>query len=214
MEDETQQTIEVLVVEVKDKLASVTEPIEENGNKEEKESSLDDGEFIKVEREPVEMKDRFRDVEVNVEESKSSNANLKNEALSTEVKLQECGKKYETLEPNHKKLQEEMVETENNFNEKPKSLQDTLEDHETNQKDFSGVKESFESLNLESKISKKKIEELEQELPSRAAELENVVKSSHSIIEVAEKNMGDLESLLEEKKQKIEELEVNISSLE
>ncbi|KAL2535409.1 hypothetical protein Fot_16800 [Forsythia ovata] len=86
------------------------------------------------------------------------------EILLTKEQHQESGKKYEELELSHKKLQEQVTETEERYGVQIKTLQEALQAQEEKDIELTNVKEAFNGLSLEVNSSRKKMDELELKL--------------------------------------------------
>ncbi|CAL0304325.1 unnamed protein product [Lupinus luteus] len=171
MEKETQVASKNLVTKFVDTNGDMPE-VTSQGKKEEEENGLD-GEFVKVEKEENALDEKTNITERLVESLKSSeheNAQLKGEISATKEKVEESGKKCEKLELSHKKLQEQIIEAENQYNLQLSTLEEALQGHEVKQKELLHVKEAFDDVSLELELSKKKMEELQQELKLSAAE--------------------------------------------
>ncbi|GMH25098.1 hypothetical protein Nepgr_026941 [Nepenthes gracilis] len=220
---------------------STMESIEVKESKKEDEQSSLDGEFIKVEkddepssmelspgkqyasREILEAEEKIKEFElelgtmaIKLKDTESENAQLKHEASLTKEKLDENGKKHRELELDNKQLQKKMLEAEENYNQQLKTLQDSLEDQVSKLKEFTGVKEALDSLNLELEISKKKMVDLEQELQSstdEARKFEEMNKLSGSSAESETKRALEFERLLEVAKVSAKEMEDQMGSL-
>ncbi|KAF5748867.1 myosin-9-like [Tripterygium wilfordii] len=224
-------------------------PIRKEGTKEDEETTLD-GEFVKVEKEPVEVKisseddkpsvterslsgssrelleaqEKVKDLELELERvtgvlknSESENSKLKDVVLLTKDKLEESGKKYEELELGHEKLQGQIIEAEENYKSQLSTLQEALQAQEAKHKELVEVKEAFDSLNLEVESSRKKTQELEQELQRSAGEalkFEELHKQSGSHAESEMQRASEFEKLLEVAKQSTKEKEDQMASLQ
>ncbi|KAG7986946.1 hypothetical protein I3843_03G108000 [Carya illinoinensis] len=122
-------------------------------------------------RELLEAQEKIRELDFELERlagaikhSESENSQLKDEVSQTKEKLVESGKKYEELELNHKKMQEQIIEDEEKHSAQINSLQEALQAHETKSKELVEVKEAFDGLSLELETSRKRMQELEDEL--------------------------------------------------
>ncbi|KAH7533609.1 hypothetical protein FEM48_Zijuj04G0149900 [Ziziphus jujuba var. spinosa] len=230
---------------------------EKEGKKEEEETAFD-GEFIKVEKESLDVKDGSRTAEVaSAEDNKSSvlersssnssrelleaqeklreleveierlagvlkhseleNSQLKSEVSITKEKLEESGVKYEDLELKNKKLQEQIIEAEEKYSSQLSTLQEALQAQEVKHKELVGVKEAFDGLSLEIESSRKRMQELEQELQnsvSEAQKFEELHKQSGSHAESETKRALEFEKLLEVAKLNAKETEGQLASLQ
>ncbi|XP_060189717.1 uncharacterized protein LOC132618735 isoform X2 [Lycium barbarum] len=141
----------------------------------------------------------------------SQNVKLKDELSLTKAKLEETEKKFEGLELDHKKLQQQSAEAKNRYNTELKALEEALQAHELNSKEHVKVKEAFDRLSLEFESSKKKMGELEQELEealtTRASELSKVqgeLEISKSQVQDIEKKLASKEALIDELSQELD----------
>ncbi|XP_027911837.1 putative leucine-rich repeat-containing protein DDB_G0290503 [Vigna unguiculata] len=211
--------------------------------KEEEENALD-GEFIKVEkeenatddkshkterssdsqsRELLEAQEKIRELDVELQRlteslktSEHENNHLREEISVTKQKFEESGKKYEELELSHKKLQEQTVEAENKYNQQLSNLEEALQSQEVKQKELLHVKEAFDDINLELENSRKKMQELQDELKLSADEarkFEELHKQSGSHAESEGKKALEFERLLEEAKLTAKGMEDEMASL-
>ena len=166
--------------------------------KKEEEENAFDGEFIKVEKEEnsiddkshkterssdspsrefLEAQEKIQELEVELQRlteslktSEHENDQLKGEISVTKEKLEESGKKYEELDLSHKKLQEQILEAENRYNQQLGTLEEALQSQEVKQKELFQVKEAFDGMNLELENSRKRMQELQDELQLSADE--------------------------------------------
>ncbi|GAB2223546.1 hypothetical protein Droror1_Dr00017687 [Drosera rotundifolia] len=104
------------------------------------------------------------------------NAQLKHELSLTRKKFDERERSHIKLEREHKRLQEKLQEAEENFTGQLSMLQEALQEEEAKNRQLMGIKEAFDSLNLESESSKKNTERLERELQSSVEELRKFEK--------------------------------------
>ncbi|XP_059283935.1 uncharacterized protein LOC132037432 [Lycium ferocissimum] len=172
--------------------------------------------FLELQRKYLEVLNGYREAVEKLEELKlslvrvvgalkdidSQNMKLKDELSLTKAKLEETEKKFEGLELDHKKLQQQSAEAEDRYNTELKALQEALQAHELNSREHVKVKESFDRLSLEFESSKKKMGELEQELEealtTRASELSKVqgeLEISKSQVQDIEKKLASKEAL-------------------
>lgn len=175
-------------------------------------------------REFLESQEKVRELEVELErvtgslkDSESRNAQLNDELSLTKEKLGEVGKKYEELEVNHKKLQQQIAEEEGRYSSQLSALQDAIDAREVKHKELESVKEAFERLSLEFDSSKKKREELEQELQASVGEsrkFEELHKQSGSLAESETERALEFERLLELSKLSAKEMEDQMASLQ
>ncbi|KAF3443218.1 hypothetical protein FNV43_RR12900 [Rhamnella rubrinervis] len=207
-------------LDVKDGSHTASETASAEGNK----SSVLDRSSRISSRELLEAQEKVRELEVEIERlagvlkhSESENSQLKNEVSLTKEKLEESGEKYEDLELKHKRLQEQVIESEEKYSSQLSTLQEALQAQETKHKELIGVKESFDGLSLELDSSRKRMEELEQELKSSVGEAqkyEELHKQSGSHAESETKRALEIERLLKVAKLSAKEMEDQVASLQ
>ncbi|GAB4848183.1 hypothetical protein Ancab_002851 [Ancistrocladus abbreviatus] len=132
-------------------------------------------------------------------------------------KLEESRKMHNELELDLKKQQEQNLESEKNFSEQLKTLQEALEEQVSKHKELVSVKEAFDGLNLELESSRKKMAEFEQELQLSADEkrkFEDLHKESGSLAESETKRALEFERLLEVARLSAKEMEDQMASLQ
>ncbi|KAL8208149.1 hypothetical protein R6Q57_007561 [Mikania cordata] len=163
--------------------------------------------IIAKSREVLEANEKTNKLELEVEKLttnfkhlESENAELKNQVCITREKLDQKERKYEDLEINHQKLQDLFKETKERYNSQISALQEELQAQESNQKEMVKVKESFEALNIELDSSRKRTNDLEQELvlsASDAKKFKELHKQSESLVESETNRVLELERLLQ-----------------
>ncbi|KAL4339207.1 hypothetical protein GQ457_08G015330 [Hibiscus cannabinus] len=182
----------------------------------ERSSSNPSREFHEAQEKTKELELELQRVVGALKHSESENSRLKDEVLVAKEKLDEVGKKYEELELDHKKLQEQIVEAEQRYSLQLTSLQEALQAHEAKQKELTEVKEAFDGLNMEIENSRKKMQELEQNLQSsveEAQKFEELHKQSGSHAESESQRALEFERLLETSKLSAKEMEDQMAAL-
>ncbi|XP_019454298.1 PREDICTED: myosin-9-like [Lupinus angustifolius] len=233
------------VVEEKNKKDGSTKKTNEDlpQVKKEEDNGLN-GEFVKVEKEEnalvgksniterssdprsrefAEAQEKIHELEVELQRltqslktSEHENAQLKGEISATKEKVEGSGKKYEELELSHKKLQEQIIEAENKYNLQLSTLKEALQVHEVKQKELVHVKEALDGVSHELESSRKKTEELQQELQFSVAEArkyEELHKQSGSHAESEGKKTLEYGRILEEFKLSAKGMEDEVASL-
>ncbi|KAL9267672.1 hypothetical protein AKJ16_DCAP26397, partial [Drosera capensis] len=240
MEEETiadQEEAEVI-----GSLTTAPGSLEERDFKWEHEDESWDGGFVKVEkdeqpffrehspdtesvcRQIPEVGGKITQLEIELErlaqalqESKLENAQLEQELSLTREKFNERERSHIKLEREHKRLQEKLQEAEENFAGQLATLQEALQEEEAKNRQLMGIKEAFDSLNLEPESSKKNTERLERELQSSVEELRKFEKlhtKTTSIADLERKKALRFENLLEEAKLDAKEREDQIDYLQ
>ncbi|CAK9135552.1 unnamed protein product [Ilex paraguariensis] len=179
--------------------------------------SSDSREFLEAQETVTDLQHELERVAGALKQYESENTQLKDEVSLTKEKLVETGKKYEELELNHKKLQEEILEAGERHTAQLNALQEALQAQEMKHKDLTNVKESFDSLSLEFESSRKKMEVLEQELQTSTGEaqkFEELHKQSGSHAESETKRALEFEKLLELAKSSAKEMEDQMASVQ
>ncbi|KAJ6700281.1 EARLY ENDOSOME ANTIGEN [Salix purpurea] len=158
-------------------------------------------------REMLEAQEKLKELELELERvsaalkhSESENTRMKDDVLLANEKLDEGGKKYGELEISHKKLQEQIMEAEEKFSAQLNTLQEALQAKETKHQELVEVKESFDGITLELENSRKKMQELENELEissGEAKKFEELHKESGSHAESETQRALEFERLLE-----------------
>lgn len=263
MEEDTQVTLVTPGVKAIEDPESRGSPIKaangdlpQVGRKEEEEANLD-GEFIKVEKDSIDVKDsahtaegastedekpsiaersvsnssrelneaqeKVKELEIEMErlagELKNfehENGTLKDEVLLTKGKLEESGKKYEELELSHKKLEEQIIEAEGRYASELNTLREALQDQDKKYKELIDVREAFDGLSIELESSRKRMQELENELQSsvdEARKFEELHKQSGSHAESETQKALEFERLLEVAQVGAKEMENQMASL-
>lgn len=242
MEEETLASSEVPVAKVVEEMANNVDP---NKVKEVDESTFE-GEFIQVEKESVvdgkpcaneqsssnsypsreilESQEKVKELELQLlavsgalKHSESENIMLNNKVFLTKEKLEESGKQYDELELSHKKLQDQIYDSEERYNVQLNTLQEVLQAQEIKQRELIGVKEAFDGLNLELESSKKKMLEVEQELhfsTGEALKFKELHKQSGFHAEFEAKKALEFERLLEMAKLSAKEVEAQMAILQ
>lgn len=175
-------------------------------------------------RELLETQEKVKELEIELERvvgalkcTESENIQLKDEVSQTKEQLEISGKKYEELEHNHKKLQQQFIEAEEKYGLELGTLQQALEAQEAKYKELIKVKEDFDGLQLEHEHSRKRLLELEHELQCLAGEarkFEELHKESGSHAESQTKRALEFERLLEVAKLSAKEMEDQMTSLQ
>lgn len=202
-------------------------PVAKEGKKEEDEAALDGEEFIKVEKESIEIKDGTRNLSnsnrelleaqektkeleeelqrlvVALKETESENLRLKDTVSDTKDELETRGKKYDEMESSHRKLQEQAVEAEARYKSEVGALVEALQAQEAKQMELVSVKEAFDGLSLELESSRK-----------RHHELEELHKHSTSHAECQTQRAVEFERLLEAAKMSGKEMEDQMVALQ
>ncbi|XP_061999300.1 uncharacterized protein LOC133716633 [Rosa rugosa] len=192
-------------------------PIGKEGKKEEDEANFDGEELLEAREKTGELELEIERLAGVLKQSESENSELKNEVLLTNEKLEEIGRKNEELELSHKKLQEQITEAEEKYISQLSVLQEALQAQEEKHKDLIGVKESFDGLSLELESSRKRMQELEQELQSSVGEVqkfEELYKQSDSHAESETKRALEFEKLLEVAKVSAKEMEEQMGAIQ
>ncbi|KAF9587595.1 hypothetical protein IFM89_004427 [Coptis chinensis] len=277
MEDTTKEVSDIQVTKVDSIDSDVAHPIKvdagknevlangalqhkEKDIKEPEEENALEGEFIKVEKEALDVKDSphtdetTRDLEIKpsvvqdssstlqasrdlleaqektkelelelerltgqVKHSDQENAHLKEEVLVTKQKLEETVKHCEELEVNQKRVEELILQTEEKYKSQISTLQETLQAQEAKHKELTDVKEAFDGLTGELENSKKKLQELEQDLQSSAGEAQKFEEQSKQIGSHAASETQkalEFERLLELAKASAKEMEDQVASIQ
>nr|DAD43982.1 TPA_asm: hypothetical protein HUJ06_002212 [Nelumbo nucifera] len=175
-------------------------------------------------RDLLESQEKVKELELELERvvealkhSESENTHLKEELLLTKGKLDGSVKLCEDLEVNKKRVEEQILQNEERYNLQINTLQEALQAHEEKHKDLINVKEAFDGLTFELENSRKKVQELEQELLLSVGEMkkfEELSKQSDSYAESETKKALEFERLLKLAKVNAQEMEVQMASLQ
>ncbi|KAG2711425.1 hypothetical protein I3760_04G076600 [Carya illinoinensis] len=175
-------------------------------------------------RELLEAQEKIRELEFELERvagafkhSESENSQLKEEVSLTKEKLVGREKKYEELELSHNKMQQHIVEAEEKHSTQINILQEELRAQEAKSKELIEVKEALDGLSLELESSRKRMQELEDDLQCSAGEtqkFEDLHKQSGSHAESETKRALEFERLLEVTKLTAKEMEDQMASLQ
>ncbi|KAL6983190.1 hypothetical protein U1Q18_016583 [Sarracenia purpurea var. burkii] len=180
-------------------------------------NSIASREFLETQEKAKELESELERVAGALKLSESANSKLNDELLVTKMKLEESGKNYEELKFGHRKLQEQIIETEERYQAQINALQESLQARDAKHKDLVGVKEAFDSVSLELESSSKKMQELEKELQTSAGEarkFEELHKQSGSHAESEAKRALEFERLFEMAKSSAKEMEGQMVSLQ
>ncbi|XP_077253344.1 early endosome antigen isoform X2 [Tasmannia lanceolata] len=177
-------------------------------------NSMESKEFLEAqEKMKLELEKAVRELE----HSQSEKAHLQEEIIVAKKKLEEGDKHCEELEVAQKRLQEQIREAEEKYSSQVNALQEALGAQEAKHKDLIDVKEAFDGLTVELEISRKKMQDLEQELKTSAAEaqkFEDLSKQSGSHAESESQKALEFEKLLELAKLSAKEMEDQMASLQ
>ncbi|CAH9104587.1 unnamed protein product [Cuscuta europaea] len=175
-------------------------------------------------REFLETQEKVRDLEVELErvtrslkDSDSQKAQLSEELSITKEKLGEIEKNYEELGIDHARLKEEISDSEGRHSSQISALQDAINVQEVKHEELESIKDSFHRLTLEYDSSRKKTEELEQDLQDTADEarkFEEFHKQSGFLVESETKRALELERLLDLTKESAKDMEDQMASLQ
>ncbi|KAJ8759706.1 hypothetical protein K2173_009807 [Erythroxylum novogranatense] len=180
--------------------------------------------IVSFDRDLLEAQEKIKELELELERvaeelkhSESESRKIKDEVLLAKEKLEESEKSYEELELSHRKLQEQISETEEKYSSHLNNLQDAIQAQADKHKELIEVKEAFGGLSLELENSRKKMQELENELQVSVGEtkkFEELHKQSGSHAESEMQRALELERLLEVTKLSAKEMEDQMTSLQ
>ncbi|KAK6918034.1 hypothetical protein RJ641_016456 [Dillenia turbinata] len=152
-----------------------------------------------------------------LKQSESENALLKEEVLLTKGELEQGGRKFEHLDLDHKKLQQQIIEAEEKYNLQLNALQEALQALEAKDKELTDIKESSDRLSLELQDSLKKMQQLEQELQSsagKAMKFEQLCQESGKHAESETQRALEFEKMLQVAKLSAKEMEDQMATLQ
>ncbi|KAK4804270.1 hypothetical protein SAY86_004087 [Trapa natans] len=175
-------------------------------------------------RELLETQEKIKELEVELggvgrllKNTDSDNVQLKEELSHAQRKLESTAKMYDDLELSHKKLQVQVIESEERCKSELMALQKALQEQEMNYQELITVKESFNGLSLELESSRKRLHELEYELQHTAGEaqkFEELQRQSDLHAEIQMQKALEFERLLEVTKLSAKEVEDQVTSLQ
>ncbi|XP_039127026.1 golgin subfamily A member 3 [Dioscorea cayenensis subsp. rotundata] len=183
------------------------------GSKEDMEEEVTSDDFIKIEKESIDVKEVPHSVTpvAKVDEIPSA------QYWPCRRKARKIEKHCEQLESDRVSLKDEVLGAELKYNKQLESLQEALGALEVKQKELVDVKEAFSGLSAELENSKKVMEEFESKLVISAAEARKFEelsneKSSHA--EVQAKKALEFENMLEAAKLGAKDMEDQIGNLQ
>ncbi|CAA7394213.1 unnamed protein product [Spirodela intermedia] len=205
--------------------------VEELKKEDDEEDTALEREFIKVEKEPIDVKvnspdsnstavkestpppdgkledanDKIKQLSSELQQAESEKARFQSEVSTSQEALQKSNKRCEELESDLKRLKEEMVEARLKHQSEVDSLQQAQR-----------TQEAFDGLTLELERSKERVEKLEQDLSSSADELSRFKELSDEKAALADsesKRASELEKMLEAAKTDAKEMDSTLTLL-
>ncbi|KAK0584572.1 hypothetical protein LWI29_015388 [Acer saccharum] len=204
-------------LEVKDVVSHMADTTSHHETVIERSSSNSSRELLEAQEKTKELEIELERVATALKHSEAENTKLNGEILLTKEKLEETGKKYEDLELTHKKLQQQINEAEESYNSQINALRETLQAQEAKQVELIKVKDAFDGVSLEIETSRKRMQELENELQSsvdEAKKFEELHKQSGSHAESETQRALEFGKLLEVANVSVKEMEGQIASLQ
>ncbi|XP_068655889.1 COP1-interactive protein 1-like [Aristolochia californica] len=180
-------------------------------------SSLVELDLLEAQEKVKALRLELEQVAKELQNSETDRARLKDEVGVTKEKLDEREKYYAELELSQKRVQQNIEEVEQRNASQLTALQDALGAQESKHKELTDVKVAFDGLSAELESSRRRMQELEEELQSSSVEakkFEELHKQSGSHAESESQKALEFERLFKLAKQSAKEMEHQITSLQ